>query len=76
MLFLEGLAFGNFGCQYCHESQIFDKQLHELPNLQYQGLRGGVKHESIKVFTSQAPITEVKISAFLSSRWLLCQNKI
>jgi hypothetical protein len=35
LLFLKDLVFGNFGCHYCHESQIFDQQLHELPNLQY-----------------------------------------
>jgi hypothetical protein len=32
LLFLMGLAFGNFGC---HKSLIFDKQLFELPNLQW-----------------------------------------
>jgi hypothetical protein len=35
LLFLNGLAFGNFGCHYCHKSLIFDKQLRGLPNLQW-----------------------------------------
>jgi hypothetical protein len=35
MVFVKGLAFGNFGSHYFHASQIFDKQLGELPYLQY-----------------------------------------
>jgi hypothetical protein len=37
LLFVKGLALGNFGSHYFHESQIFDKQLDELPYLQSVG---------------------------------------
>jgi hypothetical protein len=35
LLFIKGLAFGNFGSHHFHERQIFDKQFGELPYLQY-----------------------------------------
>jgi hypothetical protein len=35
LVFVKALAFGNFGSQYFYESQIFGKQLGELPYLQY-----------------------------------------
>jgi hypothetical protein len=35
LLIVKGLAFGNFGSHYFHESQIFEKQLGELSYLQY-----------------------------------------
>jgi hypothetical protein len=35
LLFVKGQAFGNFGSNYFHASQIFDKQLGKLPYLQY-----------------------------------------
>jgi hypothetical protein len=31
LVFVKGLTFGNFESHYFHESQIFDKQLGDLP---------------------------------------------
>ena len=41
LVFVKGLAFGNLGSYYFHESQILDKQLGELLYLQYLSIARG-----------------------------------